>query len=402
MRRIFCFSFFLLSLSSCYFTKALKYKKYKLEKLSDFPAIQFEKSSTPFHFHQSSLPPGQKEALDSMLLGSNKYAFAIIRNDSILYEFYNHGIADTSILPSFSVAKSFVSTLVGIAFEEGKIKSLDEPITNYLPELINRDKRFSKITIQHVLDMRTGIKSSENYYNPMSDVLRLGFGKNIWKKTLKLSIEKEPNMEFEYRSVNTQLLAFIVERATGQKLQDYFNQKLYQPLQMERNGTWLIDDEKHKTLRAFCCMNLTLRDYAKFGKLFLDKGRFNGKQIISEKWVEACSNPDTMYAYEGYKNQWWQSNQIYFYKDSIEMETKIRSYKNKIIKKGSLLSKTGTKRYYATIVSGSYHAQGLLNQYIEIIPQTRMIIVHFGNNMNPSNPNKPGFENKLRALLQQN
>ena len=272
------------SLSSCYFFKAMKYKKYPLEKLDEFPAVKFQRSEQPFKFYQGSRQNSVKAELDSMLLGSNRYAFLVIRNDSILYEFYNHKITDTSLIHSFSVAKSYVSTMIAMAKEEGKIKSLNEPITNYLPELIDRDVRFKNITIQHVLDMRSGIKSSENYFNPLSDVLRLGFGKNVNGKALRISIEKEPNQKFEYKSINTQLLGMIVERATKVKLQDYYYEKLHKPLQLEHDATWIYDDEKHKTLRAFCCMNLTARDYAKFGRLFLNKGNWQGKQLVSKDW----------------------------------------------------------------------------------------------------------------------
>jgi CubicO group peptidase (beta-lactamase class C family) len=352
--------FILLSFSSCYVGKAYKFRKYDLVDLPKFEADFFEPSKTPFQFKRGSISQKNKLELDSMLQGSNKYGFAVIRNDSILYEFYNTNIQDSSLLPSFSVAKSFISTLLGIALEEGKIKSLNEPITNYLPELAQRDLRFSKITIQHVLDMRSGIKSSENYYNPMSDVLKLGFGKNIWKKGLKLDIESESGLKFEYKSVNTQLLGFVIERATGQKLQTYFDTKIYQPLQMSHRGSWIVDDHKHRTIRAFCCMNFALLDYAKFGKLILDKGQFNGKRVISEKWIENSTNADTLSKYDGYKNQWWQWN-----------------------------SKSDP----------SFYARGLLNQYIHITPSKNMIIVHFGNSQNPNNPLKKGFEKRLTELF---
>ncbi len=347
-------------LNSCYFTRALKYKKYKLEDLPDFAAEKFTKSSTPFVFKKGELDSKIKKELDSMLIGSNKYAFLVIRNDSILYQFYNDNITDSTILPSFSVAKSFVSTMVAIALEENKIKSLAEPITNYLPELLERDKRFGEITIQHVLDMRSGIKSSENYYNPLSDVLRLGFGKNIWKKSLKLDIESPTNQSFEYKSINTQLLGMIIERATKEKLQNYFNQKLFKPLEMNFDGTWMVDDEKHRELRAFCCLNLAALDYAKFGKLFLNNGVFNGKRIVSEDWVFNSTNSNIMDSFDGYKNQWWQ-------------------------RKGG--------------ISEGFYARGILHQYICVIPSKNMIIVHFGNSQNPNNALKKGFDHRINGLF---
>jgi CubicO group peptidase (beta-lactamase class C family) len=403
------------SLSSCYFFKAMKYKKYPLEKLDEFAAVRFQSSEQPFRFKQSGVSPALKNELDSLLWGSNRYAFLVIRNDSILYEFYNHKIADTTLLPSFSVAKSYVSTMIAIALEEGKIKSLDEPITNYLPELMIKDSRFSNITIQHVLDMRSGIKSSENYFNPLSDVLRLGFGRNVNGKALKLSIEKEPNQKFEYKSINTQLLGMIIERATKGKLQDYYYEKLHKPLQLENDATWIYDDEKHKSLRAFCCMNLTARDYAKFGRLFLNKGNWQGKQIVSEKWVETILSIENRKATDGYKNQWWSNESLKEFKDSIAMQKfvlnnpavygvdKISMAKVLINYKFSIPSdkiENEKKSWLVSYYKDGIHAQGLIGQYIYISPKKNRIIVILSNTLNPNLPLKNGGLGRIEELLE--
>jgi CubicO group peptidase (beta-lactamase class C family) len=403
------------SLSSCYFFKAMKYKKYPLEKLDEFAAVRFQPSEKPFRFKQSGVSPALKNELDSLLIGSNRYAMLVIQNDSILYEFYNQKIADTTLLPSFSVAKSYVSTMIAIALEEGKIKSLNEPITNYLPELRKRDSRFSNITIQHVLDMRSGIKSSENYFNPMSDVLRLGFGKNINKKSLRISIEKEPNQFFEYKSINTQLLGMIVERSTGMKLQDYFVEKIQKPLQFEHPSTWIYDDAKHKTLRAFCCMNLTAKDYAKFGRLILNKGKWQGKQIVSEKWVESILSIENRKATDGYKNQWWSNISQKIFNDSIAMQKyvlnnpavygveKISLEKvliNYKISKPSDKIENGKKSWLVSYYKDGIHAQGLIGQYIYISPEKNSIVVILSNTLNLNLPLKSGGLSRIEKLLE--
>lgn len=403
------------SLSSCYFFKAMKYKKYPLEKLDEFASVPFQPSEQPFRFKHGSVSPALKNELDSLLKGSNRYAMLVIQNDSILYEFYNHKIADTTLLPSFSVAKSYVSTMIAIALEEGKIKSLNEPITNYLPELKKRDSRFSNITIQHVLDMRSGIKSSENYFNPMSDVLRLGFGKNINKKSLRISIEKEPNQFFEYKSINTQLLGMIVERSTGMKLQDYFVEKIQKPLQFEHPSTWIYDDAKHKTLRAFCCMNLTAKDYAKFGRLILNKGKWQGKQIVSEKWVESILSIENRKATDGYKNQWWSNISQKIFNDSIAMQKyvlnnpavygveKISLEKvliNYKISKPSDKIENGKKSWLVSYYNDGIHAQGLIGQYIYISPEKNSIVVILSNTLNPNLPLKSGGLSRIEKLLE--
>lgn len=403
------------SLSSCYFFKAMKYKKYPLEKLDEFASVRFQPSEKPFRFKQSSLSPALKNELDSLLIGSNRYAMLVIRNDSILYEFYNHKIADTTLLPSFSVAKSYVSTMVAMAKEEGKIKSYDEPITNYLPELLDRDVRFKNITIQHVLDMRSGIKSSENYFNPMSDVLRLGFGKNVNGKSLRISIEKEPNQKFEYKSINTQLLGIIVERATKVKLQDYYHEKLHKPLQLEHYATWIYDDEKHKSLRAFCCMNLTARDYAKFGSLFLNKGNWQGKQLVSKEWVETNLTLENRKATDGYKNQWWSNISHKIFNDSIAMQKFVlnnpavygvdKIFMAKVLinynfSKPSDKIENEKKSWVVSYYKDGIHAQGLIGQYIYISPLKNTIVVILSNTLNLNLPLKNGGLGRIEKLLE--
>lgn len=389
-----------LSTSSCYFTKALKYKKYELKDIGDFEADKFHSWWNGFQFKQGTIDPTIKSSLDSMLIGSNKYAFLIIRNDSILYEFYNKNITDTTVLPSFSVAKSFVSTMIAMAKEEGKITSFNEPITNYLPELKSKDPRFEKITIQHLLDMRSGIKSSENYFNPMSDVLKLGFGKNINKKALHISIESEPNKAFEYRSINTQLLGMILERALDRKLQSYFYEKIFLPLEMEHDATWMVDDKEHREVRAFCCLNMTARDYAKFGRLYLNKGVYKGKRLLSEEWIRRTTHSDTMKAYGGYKNQWWKSEGSRMFNDSAacsQFLLKLNSSKKEIRK--IVVQKTKKTLWFALYDQEGYYARGLLNQYIAIVPSTKTMIIHFGNSLLPHKPLKPGFEHTIEEYF---
>jgi CubicO group peptidase (beta-lactamase class C family) len=387
------------SLSSCYFFKAMKYKKYPLEKLDEFASVRFQPSEQPFRFKQSSVSPALKNELDSLLLGSNRYAMLVIQNDSILYEFYNHKIADTTLLPSFSVAKSYVSTMIAMALEEGKIKSLNDPITNYLPELLKRDSRFSNITIQHVLDMRSGIKSSENYFNPMSDVLRLGFGKNVNGKSLRISIEKEPNQFFEYKSINTQLLGMIVERSIGMKLQDYFVEKIQKPLQFEHPSTWIYDDAKHKTLRAFCCMNLTARDYAKFGRLILNKGNWQGKQLVNVKWVETIFSLENRKATDGYKNQWWSNQNSMIIKDSFSARKFIEMHPD-IISTNQFKGKDSAIWTNVNYYEDGIHAQGLIGQYIYISPKKNSIIVLLSNTLNSDQPLKKGGIDRIKRLIE--
>lgn len=366
----------LLALPSCYVLTAYKYRHFKLESLSDLRSVPLEKSPESFRFVEATANyPRLKHILDSILAPTPTYSFLVIRNDSILYEKYFGDIQPSTKLPSFSVAKSFVATLVGIAREEGKIKSLAEPITHYLPELKKRDPAFEKITIQHLLDMRSGIKSVENYDSPFSNVIKLGFAKNITKHTLNIKIEKAPG-EYAYKSLNTQLLALIVERATQSKLQDYLVEKIWKPLQMESEATWNTD--KRRTVRAFCCINATTRDFAKFGRLYLRKGNWDGKQIVSEDWVKASTSLDTMRRYEGYRNQWWSNVTSRYFMDSIQAV----AYQQKLAFPSSLrryIPRNGKNVMFRVVYrTPAFHAEGILNQYVYVNPLKNVVIVRMG------------------------
>jgi CubicO group peptidase (beta-lactamase class C family) len=214
-------------------------------------------------------------------------AFLVIRNDSILYQWYRPGRDASMIVPSFSMAKSYVSALVGIAIGEGAIKNAGEPITNYL-DYLDKNK-FSKITIQHLLDMQSGLHSIENYYNPFGDVAKYYYGRKLKKYTRRLKIKEEPGKNFEYISLNTQLLGLIVEKATGKSLTEYLQEKIWSQIGTEFDAGWSIDSKKYHTEKAFCCINARARDFAKFGRLYLRKGNWNGRQIVPEAWVEASA-----------------------------------------------------------------------------------------------------------------
>lgn len=375
------FIWLMIILSSCYVGRAYKYRKFELKDVNKLASVTLTKSDAPFYFNYSVKDNSAlKTYLDTSLANSESYAFLVIRNDSILYENYFQGLDSSDIFPSFSVAKSFVGSLIQIAHEEGKIKSLDEPVTNYLPYLLKNDKRFAAITIQHVLDMRSGIKSNENYSNPFSDVLKIGFTKNMHGKIKKLEIETAPGGDFIYKSVNTQVLAFVLEAATNKPLQDYMHEKLWLPLGMESDATWHIDSKRHNTVRAFCCLNATAKDFAKLGRLYLKNGNWNGKQIISKDWVQTIMNGDTMYKYQGYKNQWWSSRASKRFNDSLEAVSFVKQQDADERWYVSKVERNKVTSYRAYSNQPAILAQGILGQYIYVNPKKNLIIVRTGHN----------------------
>ena len=230
--------------------------------------------------------------LDSMVKLHNTLSFMIVRNDTILYEYYASKYNDSSTVSSFSVAKTFVSTLIGIAIQEGKIKSVHQPITDFIPEFT--DKRFRQIAIENLLKHTSGIRFSKQRYNPNSDNAQFYYTTTLREKMLESKIEEPPGLHFNYASENYQLLGLIIERATHETLSHYLQEKLWKPLGMEHDAFWNIDNKTDSGIeKAFCCLNATTHDFAKLGRLFLNNGNWNGKQIVSAQWVKKATQPDT-------------------------------------------------------------------------------------------------------------
>lgn len=333
--------FLVFQCSSCWLLRAYRIRHMHLTDYRKLPSVKIQKGNSVFQFTNGA---GQlqynylKNYLDSSLSTTNTAAFLVIRNDSIIYEKYFDGFTKDDILPSNSMAKSFTGTLLRIAFNEGKIKSLSEPITNYIPELLKRDSNFKKITIQDLLDMRSGLDFNEGKYDLHDDAIRYGLRPNLKKYLLRIKIAEPPG-RFRYQSANTQFLGLIIEKATGKKLSTYLEEKLWKPLGMEHDASWNVDSKKRKQEFASAGLNATPRDFAKLGRLYLQKGKWNGRQIIDEDWVNTIASADTMNKYNGYKNQWW--------------------------------SRTNNR-------NGAFSAIGFLNQYIYVNPNNNVVIVRIG------------------------
>jgi CubicO group peptidase (beta-lactamase class C family) len=371
----FLLLFAIILLSDCHLVRGFKYRKFDPKDATKFPALPINKGeNAAFHYQKSekALDEPWVKYLDMALLNSKTYAFLVIRNDSLLYEKYMGDWKEDQLFPSYSVAKSFTSALVGIALGEGKIKSLDEPITNYLPELLKSDDRFRFVTIQHILDMRSGIKFNENYPNIFADVWKMGFSIDLAEYIKHLKIEKPSGGKFQYKSVNSQLLGMVVERAVGKPLSTYLSEKIWQPLGMESTALWHVDDKKKETIRGFCCINAIARDFAKFGSLYLHKGNWQGQQVIPESWVAAVSSPNVLIANGFYKNQWWMNRRFAQFNDSISAESER-------LKTNGSVFKTENQRYVVVPPKmKAYIAKGILGQYIYVNPETNVVIVRLG------------------------
>ena len=259
---------------------------------------------------------------ENKLFNTQKYldssytqGFLVLHEDSISYESYSLGQNKNTRHISWSVAKSFVSALMGIAIDEGFIKSIEDNVEKYLPEL---DKSgYKGVKIKELLQMSSGIRFDETYSDMNSDINRywrgfiLGESQDAFAATLKNSIT--PGIYNHYVSINTHVLGMIIVKTTGKSLTEYLEEKIWKKIGMEYNGYWLVDGEGMEM--ALGGLNATLRDYTKMGKLFLDSGRWKELQIVPEEWVlESTSiNGEHLEATSinsahpniGYGYQWW-------------------------------------------------------------------------------------------------
>ncbi|MES2779043.1 MAG: serine hydrolase [Bacteroidota bacterium] len=306
---VLCF----LLLPSCQLGRFIWYNFSDITDYKIFPARPLPVSVTPFTFHkneQKQIAPtsievnGKSQSFESFLTQHETVAFMVIRNDSILYERYFSGYDSSSIVASFSMAKSYTSALIGCAIDDGLILNVNEPITKYIPEMTKNG--FDKVTIKHLLQMTSGIKFNESYYNPFGDAASFYYGRKLDKRCMKLKLAAQPGTRFEYTSGSTQLLGLVLARALKtESITQYFERKLWKPMNMEFSGSWSLD-KKDGREKTFCCINARTRDFAKFGRLFLNKGNWNGTQLVSSSWVEESTKADRSDGGEAfYKYQWW-------------------------------------------------------------------------------------------------
>jgi len=214
--------------------------------------------------------------------------FAIFKDGKLLYEEYWDGYSDRSLTNSFSMAKTVTTMLLGKALEQGYIKSLDQPVTDFLPEFLN-DPLGRLCTVGDLSAMRSGFDWSEDYHSPLNPTTEAYYGNDIERMLLKRKFISPPGGPFKYCSADTQLLAIILKRATGKSLADYLSEEFWKPLGMEQDALWTLSGGIEM---AFCCIHTNVRDYAKLGQLLLQKGYWNGRQLLDSAFVELMTTPN--------------------------------------------------------------------------------------------------------------
>jgi CubicO group peptidase (beta-lactamase class C family) len=273
-----------------------------------FPSRPIEAPAEAFRFRRAPAPAGlttvsvdgAERDLEGFLGSTGTTAFIVIQDGAVLYERYFNGDNRSSIQTSFSVAKSYLSALVGIAAEDGLL-SLNDPITKHIPELLDRDRRFSRITVEHLISMSSGLRYVENSM-PWGDAAQTYYAADLRELALEdTEILEPPGVTWLYNNYNPLLLGMILERTTGMKVAEYLEQKLWRPLGSEFAASWSLDSERSGFEKMESGLNARAIDFARLGVLYANGGQWEGQEIVPRDWVEASTGAQAI-AYYGY---WW-------------------------------------------------------------------------------------------------
>ena len=339
--------------SSCYHSRVVFWNFADQKDQYRFPNNRIAKSDETFRFADSNTNPTlyidktdkngwQNIALSSFLSSKeSNLAFIIIKNDTIQFKHYATDITDSTSLTVFSVSKSIISILTGIA-KRNNLITLEDTVTKYIPEL--PQDSFDNVTIKHLLSHTSGIRFKESYINPFSsDVAKFYYKKDPIRLIGKLKLKNEPGSRFHYNSANTLLLALILKRVSNRSISELVETSIWSKIGTEYPASWNTY-EKMNLEKAFCCFNTTALDLAKIGKLMIQNGNWNGEEIVDSTYL---SNATQLSNENGsvWKYQWhWQ---------------------------------VGNERY------GDYMAQGLYDQYLYMVPEEKIIIVSINDAHNP-------------------
>jgi Beta-lactamase len=295
-------------------------------------------------------PPADATArdFDGFLRRTRTRAFLILYDDRLVYERYFDGADRQSRHTSFSVAKSFLSTLVGIAIDEGLIGGVTDPVTEYVPELAERDRRFESITLRDLLAMSSGLRYQEQDLPvPWGDDINTYYGVDLRALALQdTEILGPPGEEWLYNNYNPLLLGMVIERATGMSVSEYMSTRLWIPLGAEYDATWSLDSDASGFEKMESGLNATAVDYARLGRLFLHEGESNGTRVVSRDWVREATAADVTTDPAGhFQYYWW-----------IDMQRLDRFY-----------------------------ALGNFGQYVYVAPDADAVIVRFGRDWGVEN-----------------
>ena len=307
--------------------------------IDDFEFFEVEEipasnNPQPWPIHKNYNTVEATQALSEINDTLGTVAFLVIKNDSIWYEKYFDGFGKNSQTNSFSMAKSITSALLGKAIDDGFIKSLDQPVADFYPQYTN-----TGLTVGDLSSMASGLDWDESYSNPFGMTARAYYDSDLAESILKLKVVETPGKEYKYLSGNTQLLAMVIQKAIKTQLADYLEKSFWQPMGFENPAIWQVDDDEHRLVKAYCCLGSNARDFARFGKLYKDFGKWNGQQILDSAFVAKSITPRFAESPE-YGYGFWLS-------DFLEKEI--------------------------------FAMRGILGQYVIVIPEDDLIIVRLGH-----------------------
>lgn len=256
---------------------------FKFFKAEEIPAST-EPQPWPIHKNYNSVEATQ--ALSEMNDTLGTIAFLIIKNDSIWFEKYFDGFGNDSQTNSFSMAKSITSALLGKAIDDGFIKSFEQPVGDFYPQYAE-----TGLTVGDLSSMASGLDWDESYSNPFGMTARAYYDGDLAKTILKMKVVDTPGVHYKYLSGNTELLAMVIQKATKQQLADYLYESFWQPLGAENSAIWQVDDDESRLVKAYCCIGSNARDFARFGKLYKDYGKWKGQQILDSAFVAKSITP---------------------------------------------------------------------------------------------------------------
>ncbi len=389
------------SLASCTVYKGLKYGNAAVDDYTIFEQDVVKKGNHSFTF--AELPKAER-VLDTMKVNFysarqdsiyrmsiaesmeeiNKPAAAlIVKNDTIVFEHYHGGWDKDTRSCIFSVTKTITSMLCGIAIKDGYIKSLSDPVTDYITELKKVDPLFDSLKIEHLLDMTAGLKFDENYaWNPFSKMAKLYMGDDAMKVVKSMKFSNRPGEHFQYDSMTSQILGIVIERATGMPYAQYLSEKVWKPLGMEQDALMGLDSKKHRVAKSYGGLTTNVRDLAKVGRLYLNIGNWDGKQIIDTSFVARSFSTHM----SGEKNKNTYSYSWYWGVTPDEWFASPDSLKAYYKKPGNLPEGVmycgwrhqGKDKAKAILHQGGYWAFGLYGQVLYVNPRKNIIAVFLG------------------------
>jgi len=314
---------------------------------------------------QAAPSPEIDKLVDAFMDAHPNTGLLVLKGDTVLAERYQYGRTAQNRFESASVSKTVVGMLVGIAVSERKIKSLDDKAENYVPDL--KGHPYGETSIRDLLTMSSGIAFQEFDTSTRNEGRRL-INNTIFQKTeggadavKEFNRRESPaGTHFNYASADSEVLGLVLAKATGQPVATYLSEKIWQPMGAEANATWLVDKGGYEA--TYCCLNATLRDFARFGMLLANYGALGGKQIIPAEWVKAATTPSAPHLavgvatkYNGYGYQTW-----------ILGDGRPRG--------NSVRDSTATAR--APVPDSMFAAFGLRGQAIFVDPGSKLVVVH--------------------------